>query len=599
MDRLLFRPARAADVAVAEAPVQAVPSSAAAAVPPVAAPAAPAALTVPARPAARAPVGTDPWAPRAAVAGSGSAAPGDAAEAQAPESPEVPEVVPTLGALWVGFSQALDLAEGQPEGHALRSAWIALHIGRSLGLESAALRQLCETVLLKDLGGSRISAGLSALAGVDDRGLKPRLLQGRPVDWVGAQTLLARGPRPAHGRADRGLPPSGVPGGARAAPSVVAASPSPAHRSGVRSVMPPLTPSAALAGDRLWQDARRLWYRLRHGGRTLSALQQLRSAQGAELARQLSLSEGVAHAIGALDEHWDGRGGPQGLPGEAIPLGARIALLAQQTERAFAGGGPAAALQLARRQSGRWFDPHLVQMLLLCGRDPGFWESLLDPQLDELLLADPVWCGQPLPDADHLDDIAATFGLVADAKSPALRGHSERVSALCDAMALRLGLPEPRRRTLRRAAALHDLGRLGVSSLLIERPGPLGPAELARVRQHVRHTRRLLSRIPGFEPLARLCGDHHERLDGSGSPCGLSARQLPLDARLLGVADLYDALVSPRPHRAALLPAQALQQLRAQADAGRLDGRCVEVLARVVRRHDRAATVGPDTPQTV
>ncbi|MFM2402587.1 MAG: hypothetical protein RL223_467 [Pseudomonadota bacterium] len=505
--------------------------------------------------------------------------------------------VPTLGALWIGFSRALDLAEGQPEGHALRSAWIALHIGQSLGLEPTALRQLCETVLLKDLGGSCIAVGLSALSGVDDRVLKPRLQLRRPAGWAGTLALLAqgaaqagaqggaRGPHPAGATATGG--PAGPLGRGPAASAAFAtsataatsAAPGPVAGIGAAPGSGPAVPST----EALWQGARRLWHCARHGGRTLPELQRLRSRQGAELARQLSLSEGVAHAIGALDEHWDGRGGPQGLPAEAIALGARIALLAQQTERAFATGGPGAALQLARRQSGRWFDPHLVQMLLLLGREPVFWEALLDPQLDELLLAHPAWRGQPLPDDAHLDDIAATFGLVADAKSPGLRGHSERVSVLCDAMALRLGLPRQRRQSLRRAAALHDLGKLGVSSLLLERPGPLAPPELGRVRQHVRHTRRLLSRIPGFEPLARLCGDHHERLDGTGYPCGLSARQLPLDARLLGVADLYDALVSPRPHRPALSPAQALQKLRIQADTGQIDGRCVEVLARVVR----------------
>ena len=142
----------------------------------------------------------------------------------------------------------------------------------------------------------------------------------------------------------------------------------------------------------------------------------------------------------------------------------------------------------------------------------------------------------------------------------------------------RLGLPEPEVRTLRRAGLVHDLGRLGVSNAIWDKPGPLGTGEWERVRLHPYLTERMLHQSDALAPLAAIAVAHRERLDGSGYPRRLAGSAISRPARILGAADAYQAMREPRPYRPARSPEEAAAELRADVKAGRLDADAVDAV---------------------
>jgi putative nucleotidyltransferase with HDIG domain len=293
---------------------------------------------------------------------------------------------------------------------------------------------------------------------------------------------------------------------------------------------------------------------LRDEGDVTRQFMEARCDRGAEIARMLFLSEQTALAIRSLDEHWDGRGMPDGLQGDEIPLAARILCLAQTVEVFHATGGVKAARAVAKRRRGRWFDPKLVDAFLrFCG-DQGFWAALEDPDVSEWEPPDLALAG----DDARLDRIAEAFARVIDAKSPFTARHSQRVAEIADGIAAALDFEDDRRRLVRRAALLHDIGKLAISNLILDKPGKLTEPEFAAIKTHPTHTLRILERAPCFAELADLAANHHEKLDGSGYPRSLRADHLDLPMRILAVADIYEALTADRPYRAPLPLEEAL-----------------------------------------
>jgi HD-GYP domain-containing protein (c-di-GMP phosphodiesterase class II)/DNA-binding CsgD family transcriptional regulator len=182
-----------------------------------------------------------------------------------------------------------------------------------------------------------------------------------------------------------------------------------------------------------------------------------------------------------------------------------------------------------------------------------------------------------------LDALGLRADLV-DLKSPYLAGHSRGVANLVEAAAQVSGLSEHEVTAVRRAGLIHDLGRLGVSNAVWDKPGPLTAAEFERARLHPYLTDRMLARVPALAHSREIAARHHERLDGSGYPGGLTAASLGPSDRLLAAADVYHALTEPRPHRPALDPAGAADQLRAQGRAGLLDGEAINAVLRAAGR---------------
>src|SRR5204863_1011681 len=129
-----------------------------------------------------------------------------------------------------------------------------------------------------------------------------------------------------------------------------------------------------------------------------------------------------------------------------------------------------------------------------------------------------------------------------DLKTPYTLGHAQAVSELAASAGGQLSLSETEVRILRRAGLVHDLGRLGVSNAIWDKPGPLGAGEWERVRFEPYITERMLRQSPALAPLAEIAVAHRERLDGSGYPRGLSGRSIAPAARLLAAADAYQAM---------------------------------------------------------
>lgn len=434
-----------------------------------------------------------------------------------------------LSELVASFSYALDLTEGQPAGHSVRSCWIGMQIGRALGLPAADLGDLYYMLLLKDLGCSSNAARICELYEADDLAFK------RGYKTVG--TSLAASIR-----------------------FVVS-------RSATRSP---------------WHERpAKLGRILRSAPAAAQEMIVARCTRGADIARSLRFSDAVCEGIYQLDEHWDGSGKPDRLRGEAISLFARIALIAQVADVFHGHAGPDGALGEVRRRSGSWFDPRLVEVFARLAARESFWTTLASPSIETHLATFPSDRSGTIVDDDYLDAIATAFGQVIDAKSPFTAGHSGRVGDLAERISATMGYLPERQRWIRRAALLHDIGKLGVSNAILDKPASLDNGEWEVMRTHASHTREILGRIGAMADLADIAAAHHERLDGGGYPLGLAGQQIARESRIITVCDFYDALTADRPYRSALPVDEAMAIIGGEVGRA-IDGQCFEALRIVV-----------------
>jgi putative nucleotidyltransferase with HDIG domain len=407
-----------------------------------------------------------------------------------------------LSAVIGSLSYALDIAEGQPQGHAVRSCLIGMRLAEELEMNSSERSHLFYALLLKDAGCSANANRMSVLFEADDLETKRT---SKLVDWSDKRVAFLWSLR------------------------------SVAPRSGL------LKRIGVLKG-------------IRDEGEVTRKFMEARCDRGAEIARMLFLSEDTAAGIRSLDEHWDGRGMPDGLRGEEIPLAARIMCLAQTVEVFHANEGLKATKKMVKARRGTWFDPALVDSFLSFYQDRLFWASLETPDVSEWEPQDSALSG----DDARLDVIAEAFARVIDAKSPFTARHSERVAEIADGMAEILDFDDDQRRVLRRAGLLHDIGKLAVSNRVLDKPGKLTEDEFTAIKTHPVYSLQILERAPCFTDLANLAANHHEKLDGSGYPRGLTEADLDLPMRVLAVADIFEALTADRPYRGPLSTQEAL-----------------------------------------
>ncbi len=416
----------------------------------------------------------------------------------------------SLSEVLSALSHALDLTEGAPEGHTMRSCLIGMRIGTELGLDTATLSALYYAILLKDAGCSSNAGRMAALFGSDDQWVKPRM---KFVDW---------------------------------------------HQRVRLAVM---TAASVGRGQSLTERARR-FMAIAGTEHMTRDLIQIRCDRGAAIAQQLGFPSQTAEAIRSLDEHWCGLGSSRGLQGDAIPLLARILNLSQTLEAFHDRGGPAAALRVAQERSGSWFDPALVEQVQNWRDDLGFWKVLRGDVRSALRDAEPADQVQVLDD-DAFDGICRAFADIIDAKSPFTFRHSTRVADVAREIAAHLGFDAAEQRRIYRAGLLHDIGKLGVSNSILDKDGPLTPDERRRMELHPRFTLEILERVSAFDSFAWTAAMHHEKLDGSGYPFGVRGKAIELPARILVVADIYDALTSDRPYRAGMPEMKAMAILNA------------------------------------
>jgi len=196
------------------------------------------------------------------------------------------------------------------------------------------------------------------------------------------------------------------------------------------------------------------------------------------------------------------------------------------------------------------------------------WELALESEPSP-----PIWLS-----GDGIDAGFATIAAITGLKSPWLREHSTGVAELAEAAAWRMGLPADSVILVRRAGLAHDLGRVGVSNAIWEKPGPLAFGEWERVRLHAHFTERAFAQSRALAGVGRLAGSHHERLDGSGYHRGIRGPDLDQTARILAAADCYTAMREARPYRPALDAGGAEVELLREAHDGRLDPEAVDAV---------------------
>ena len=287
-------------------------------------------------------------------------------------------------------------------------------------------------------------------------------------------------------------------------------------------------------------------------------------ARGA--SQGLGLPEPVQLGLANMFAMWNGKGFPN-TAGEAIPLAARVMQVALTAVMFASHANTEVAVAEVRRRAGTQLDPNLANVLIERS------DELLG-DLNEIDAYQSVLDAEPEPvrrvEKRELAEVARTFGNLVDLKSPWLQGHSAGVGDLAAGGAGMLGLREDVD-AVRVAGYLHDLGRIGVSSAIWDKAGPLSGIERDQARLHAYHSERILGRIPPLTKLAKLAGEHHERCDGTGYHRGSTAAQLSMASRLLACADAYRRWIEDRPYRRALAPARAADRLEEEARAGRLD----------------------------
>jgi HD-GYP domain-containing protein (c-di-GMP phosphodiesterase class II) len=444
---------------------------------------------------------------------------------------------PTLQEILVALSFALDLTEGAVPGHTIRSCLLADRIALAAGMDAQVMSDLYYACLLKDVGCSSNSARMCQIVGGDDRVVKAGA---KLADWT----------RPFR-------------------PKLAT----------LKLLWEQVLPGASFVA----KGARiaKLSVDQHKNNRELI---ELRCDRGATIVQKLGLGAEAAIGVRHLDEHWDGGGYPAGLKGSDIPVISRLMGIAQHLDAFCMELGPQAAIDTLIERSGRWFDPDLTAVAVSLDKARRLFQFCLpyDP-IDETRTAILRLCpeSQARLSALDIDSICETFADVVDAKSPFTYRHSIGVMDAAVAIGQVLGLPPKRMQTLRRAALLHDLGKLGISNTILDKPTKLSDAELEIVKTHPGLSREILSYIRAFREISILTGEHHEKLDGSGYPAGLSGKDLSLESRLLAVADIYGALSEKRPYREALAPSKVMAIMEREVPL-KLDGECFEALRYVI-----------------
>ncbi len=432
-----------------------------------------------------------------------------------------------LSDLISALSYALDLTEGQPMGHAVKCCLLAMRLADILQLPEHQKSDLYYATLLKDAGCSSNAARMYDILGGDERKAKQEV---KSTDWTrvtfeGMEYLL-RNVMPGKSRLERVF---------------------------------------AIASVATNRDAQ------------TRELINMRCNRGAQIAKKIGFTEAMSSGVYSLDEHWNGKGFPEGLEGGQIPLLSRIMNLCQTLEVFVTLNGPHDAMQVLRDRSGTWFDPELVEAALRLEEDQELWKLLEQDRVrDEVIELEPSG-GIMYVDEGRLDGVCEAFASVIDVKSPFTHTHSRGVTSVAVAICQRLGLPEGDVTLVRRAALLHDIGKLSVPNNILDKPGKLTAAEWETVRLHPYYTQRILERIRGFQHLAFVASSHHERLDGRGYFRNLNAEQLPLTARAIAVADIYDALSSKRPYRSALAKSEVFRIMAVDVPTA-LDADCFAAL---------------------
>jgi HD-GYP domain-containing protein (c-di-GMP phosphodiesterase class II) len=307
---------------------------------------------------------------------------------------------------------------------------------------------------------------------------------------------------------------------------------------------------------------------------------------GSRAVRNLELPDEVAHAIATHHERWDGNGYPDGLVRGETPVLGRIIGIADQVEALVEQTSPL----LARRNLGLWLaglagheaDPNVVLAMTELAAKDSFWLGLFSSDLVGELTSRCARLREPK--GSRLLPLAEGFARLVDSRFDFTANISSRVARYSELLGKAIGLSELRLKQLRVAALLHDVGHLSMSERILSKPGILSVEELGSLQLHPIYSRDVVAGIPGMEDVAEWVVSHHERIDGRGYPEGRTGDEIPLESRILAVADAYVAITSDRPHRPSVAGDEACDRLVSAAGT-QLDAELVDIfLGKLVAR---------------
>ncbi len=397
----------------------------------------------------------------------------------------------TTADLAIAFSQALDLGEGKPAGHAQRLCYIATTLADALGLEGTQRSGVFFGALLHDIGVTPAASDLCRIAGVDEAAIF--------------------GPSPLRARDE--------------------------HRA-----------------ELVFADAD-----------AITDATHRHCELGAEIVASLDLPDEASIAVAHHHESWDGSGYPQALGGEAIPVEGRILAVADVAEVLISDQMNSL---VARRHfttsihefAGSQLDPTIVTLLLDLAKSDAFWLGLYSEDMTETLTS-MRGTVETRRSRKRVTRFAEVFGDLADTKGGHTADHSRHTAESAEQLAEALGLDAGHVEMIKIAALLHDLGLLGVPARIMSKPDILSVTEMQLMRQHPANSEMVLQDLPGFEEVAVWIARHHERPDGRGYPEMLAGDDIPLESRILSVADVHSAITAERPHRGAMTRKDAKQLL--------------------------------------
>ena len=301
---------------------------------------------------------------------------------------------------------------------------------------------------------------------------------------------------------------------------------------------------------------------------------------GGAKAIALGLPVEVGETIVSSHENWDGSGYPEGLAANDIPQLSRVLAIADWAESVIADEQNSL---VARRTlvaemedvSEIVLDPRLVEQLKVLSRSDDFWLGFFAKDLTRSMTATkPQENGRSSWKSTM--SLAQGFAQVIDSKSPFTQGKSQRVAEVAGQLAEAVGLTSEHVQLIQLAALLHDIGQLAVPARIMGKPDILTLTEMQLMQRHPSYSRLILEALPGLEEAALWVGAHHERPDGKGYPEMLTGDLIPLESRIIAVANVYVALTSDRPYRRALSERDALKVLTGAAGS-QLDTHLVHV----------------------
>jgi HD-GYP domain-containing protein (c-di-GMP phosphodiesterase class II) len=278
------------------------------------------------------------------------------------------------------------------------------------------------------------------------------------------------------------------------------------------------------------------------------------SDRGAAIVRELPVLEEAALYILEHHEHWDGTGTPTGRKGQDLTVGGQIVAVADQLDillRLYPRDEGKKAIEIIKKRSGTSLMPEVVEGFLAAVAETPYYQRVqnynsLPPLMEEALNKLPaISCVHPQP----FKATVRVFAKIIDAKHKYTAGHSHRVAAYGVKLAKEIGYGEDQLEELEIAGLLHDFGKISVPNRILDKAGPLDEDEFAVIRAHPGRTAELLNMIGGLKHLAWIAAGHHERYDGRGYPLKLAGEEIPLGARILCIADAFDAMTSNRSYQ--------------------------------------------------